>query len=440
MLLARVQELEAQLALTSQTSSQPPSQDKPWKPKNERQKSNRSSGGQRGHPGKTLKMSEHPDEIRALAITGQCGCGQAWDSVAVSHVLARQIHDLPEIRLHVTEYQAEVKVCPHCHHREQAAFPAEVPGQVQYGPRVHALTTYLNVVHAVPLERTAEVMDALCGARPSGGTILLNLYLASERLAGFEAQLKTTLRLQNVLHADETGSKVNGKLHWLHSVSNAQFTLYGQHKSRGYAAIKDMGVLTQFEGVVAHDAWNSYFRLPGQHALCNAHLLREMRCLHEQHGQHWAGEVRAALQGAYHQHKTQTLTQMDKEAFYERFDALLIEGLNANPAAPSIPGRRGKPKQAKGRNLALRCQKHRDAVLLFLEHDDAPFDNNQAEQDIRMFCIKRKVSGGFRSLAGGEAFCRIRSYVSTLRKQGMNVWQGLVSVFRGDILMPDFSR
>ncbi len=439
-MLARVQDLEAQLAQTSKTSSQPPSQDKPWLPKSERQKSGCSSGGQRGHPGKTLKMSEHPDEIRTLPVTGQCGCGEPWDTVAVHDLLARQVHDLPEVRLHVTEYQVEVKICPRCAHREQAAFPADVPGQVQYGPRVHALTTYLNVVHAVPLERTADVVDALCGARPSGGTIMLNLYLASSRLEGFEDQLKTALMEQNVLHADETGSKLGGKMQWLHSVSNAEFTLYGQHSNRGYAAIEKMGVLDRFEGVVVHDAWNTYFQLPGQHALCNAHLLRELRYLHEHLKQSWAGELRTELQGVYHQRKTGTLTQTQKEAFYERFDALLIQGLNANPASPPVPGRRWKPKQTKGRNLALRCQQHRGAVLLFLERDDVPFDNNQAERDIRMFCIKRKISGGFRSVAGGEAFCRIRSYVSTLRKQGMNVWQGLVSVFRGDILMPNFSR
>ena len=276
-MLARVQELEAQLAQTSTTSSQPPSQDKPWLPKSERQKSNRSSGAQRGHPGKTLKMSEHPDEIRTLPVTGQCSCGQSWDAVAVSDLLARQVHDLPEVRLHVTEYQAQVKICPHCAYREQAAFPADVPGQVQYGPHFHALTTSLNVVHAVPLGRTAAVMDALCGARPSGGTIMLKLYLASRRLEGFEAQLKVALTGQNVLHADETGSKVSGKMQGLHSVSNADFTLYGQQANRGDAAISAMGVLPQFEGVVVHDAWNTYFQLPGGHALCNAHLLRELR-------------------------------------------------------------------------------------------------------------------------------------------------------------------
>jgi len=425
--------------VTSQTSNQPPSQDKPWV-KSERQKSSRSSGGQRGHPGKTLKMNEHPDEIRTLPITGQCGCGQVWDAVAVHDLLARQVHDLPDIRLHVTEYQAEVKICPHCHHREQAPFPAEVPGRVQYGPRFHAMTTYLNVAQAIPLGRTAEVMEALCGARPSGGTIMLNLYLASQRLEGFEHQLKAALIGQAVLNADETGSKLNGKLNWLHSVSNAHFTLYGQHEKRGYAAIEDMGVLPWFRGVVVHDAWNTYFQLPCEHALCNAHLLRELRCLEEQDAQNWAGELRVALQGVYHQRKTKTLTETDKAAFYERFDALLMQGLEANPQAPPIPGQPGRPKQHRGRNLALRCQRHRDAVLLFLERDDVPFDNNQAERDIRMFCIKRKISGGFRSLAGGAAFCRIRSYISTFRKQGMNVWQGLVSVFCDDILLPDFSR
>ena len=246
----------------SQTSHQPPSQDKPWRSKSERQKSDRSSGAQRGHPGKTLKMVEHPDEVVTLPLTGHCGCGQAWEGIEVADHLARQIHDLPEIRLHVTEYQAEVKVCPHCQQRCQAPFPDHVPGQVQYGPRVHGLAVYLNTAHFIPLERTCQILDALCGARPSDGTIALNLNLAAERLVGFEAALKAAWLKAPVLHADETGSKVNGTLQWLHVVSCAQLTLYGHHEQRGYAALQAMNVLPQFEGVVVHDAWSTDFRLP----------------------------------------------------------------------------------------------------------------------------------------------------------------------------------
>ena len=445
-LQARIAELEAELRaikalldLDSTTSNQPPSKDLPWKPKSERQKSERSSGGQQGHAGKTLKFSDEPDTIQTLALTGECGCGQAWETVNATDHLARQVHDLPELRLHITEYQAEVKICPRCGCRGQAAFPEHVPGQVQYGPRLHALTTYLNVAHFVPLERVAQITDALFGASISDGTIVLNLNLASKRLRPFEDDLKAGLRQQAVLHADETGAKVNGKLNWFHVACSARATLYTLHRQRGYEAIKAAGVLPDFGGVVVHDAWNTYFRLPGEHALCNAHLLRELRKLDEHDQQPWTGELRRELQQVYHARKAGSLTEQQKTAFYTRFDELVLVGLEANPVQEPVPKQRGKTRQLPGRNLALRCQQHRTAILRFLERDDVPFDNNQAERDIRMLCVKRKVSGGFRSEAGGEAFCRIRSFISTLQKQGLSVWEGLVGVFRGVLPKLDFS-
>ncbi|MGM9319320.1 IS66 family transposase [Deinococcus aquaticus] len=438
-LLKRLQELEGRQAKTSHTSNQPPSQDKPWQPKSERQKTGRSSGAQPDHPGTTLKMSAHPDHTVHLPVTGHCTCGQVWDDVPVDTQVARQVHDLPVWQLQVTEYRADVKICPGCHYRQRAPFPTHVTGQVQYGPRVHALTVYLNVAHFVPLERTSEILQALCGVRPSDGTIALNLNLAADRLHDFEAYLRTALTQQPVLHADETGSPVNGKLQWMHVVSCAQLTFYGQHARRGRAALEDMKILPKYEGILVHDAWSSYFKLPAQPTLCGAHLLRELRGLAEHHAQVWAGTLRESLRMVYHDLKAGTLSPEARTAFERRFDELLEEGLLANPAAPPVPGRRGPTKQSHGRNLALRCQQHRAAVLLFLHDRRVPFDNNQAERDVRSWCVKRKVSGGFRSEEGGRNFARIRSYISTLQKQGLSVWEGLVSVFTGDVLMPNFN-
>lgn len=291
----------------------------------------------------------------------------------------------------------------------------------------------------VPLKRTSNILEAICGARLSDGTISLNLKLAAQRLVPFETELKAALLKESDLHADETGCKVKGKLAWMHVVSSKQLTLYGHHAQRGYAALKAMDVLPHFKGTLVHDAWSTYFQLPAEHALCNAHLLREWRHLEEQHGQFWAGELRSAMQFVYHEYKAGTLTAEGKAAFLRQFDKLVQAGLDTNPAVEPVPGQRGRVKQTLGRNLALRCQRHREAILRFLHYEQVPFDNNQAERDIRMVCVKRKVSGGFRSMEGGVNFCRLRSYSSTLQKQGLNIWQGLISVFRGDILLPNLS-
>lgn len=450
-MFAELRSLKAGLLLDSRTSSQPPSQDKPWAPRSERLKTNRSSGGQPKHPGKTLKMVDQPDDIVTLPVGGVCTCGQALGEVAVHDLLARQVHELPEFRVQVTEYRAEVKVCPHCTQRVQAPFPAQVTGQVQYGPRLHGLAAYLNVVHFVPLKRTTEVLEALCGARLSDGTVALNLHRAAGQLSEFGARLDTALRQQPVLYADETGSRVNGKLAWLHVVSCGQLTRYGHHPSRGYAAVQTMNILTQYQGLLMHDALPLlgqngtyracplYAKLPAKHALCNAHLLRELRGLDEHYQQVWAGTLRTALQTVYHHDKHGTLTPTMQNDFEAEYDALVQTGLDLNPLAVPLPNRRGRTKQLPGRNLAQRCQQQRNAVLRFLIQPGAPFDNNQAERDIRPWCSKRKISGGFRSEDGAHGFALIRSYVSTLRKQGLNVWQGLVSIFRGDVIMPDFS-
>ena len=417
-LAVEIQELKAQVGTDSSTSNVPPSKDKPWKPLSERVKTGRLPGAQPGHVGKTLEVSAQPDRVIILPVSGHCACGHPWEHVPVQDRLARQVHDLPETHLHVTEYQVEVKIWPHCTGRQQAVFPTAVPGQVQYGPRVHALTTFLNVVHFIPLARTTDIVTALYGSSPSDGTILLNLNVAADRLDGFEAQVKVALLAEPVLYADETGSKVNGKLQWLHILTCASYTLYGHHRSRGYDALMAMGVLPAYRGMLMHDAWHTYLSLPMEHALCNAHLLRELRGLHEFFQQEWAGELRGALQLVYHQRKIGTLTTDGTLAFKAHFDTLVTTGLASNPAKERAAGQRGRVKQSRARNVALRCQRYKREMLRFLDDDRMPFDNNLAEQGIRMMCGKRKISGGFRSELGGEIFCRIRSVRGDVAQAG----------------------
>ena len=240
-------------------------------------KTGRKSGGQKGHVGKTLEMSHSPDVTLILPIRGNCSCGQCLDSTVTNSHIRRQIHDLPEVQLIIIEYQAETKICPACQKINQATFPIEAAARVQYGSRVHGLATYLNVAHFIAFERTSEIINVLCGANLSDGTIDLSLKVAAKELLGFETNLKAGLVEQAVLNADETGCKIAGKLHWIHVLSCEMLTFYAHHQKRGYAALEFMGVLPTYKGTVMHDAWSTYFQLLAIHALCNAHLLRELR-------------------------------------------------------------------------------------------------------------------------------------------------------------------
>ena len=201
-----------------------------------------------------------------------------------------------------------------------------------------------------------------------------------------------------------------------------------------------MNVLPQFMGTLVHNAWGTYFQLSAQHALCGAHLLRELRGLAEHHDQVWAGALRNALRTVQHQQNEGRLTPEIAPAFEHQFGVLLDAGLKANPPAAPVAGRRGQTKQSPGRNLALRCKQNREAVLRFLHDEGVPLRQQPSRTRCAPLVRQAQGLGGFRSEEGGQNFARIRSYISTLRKQGLNVWHGLVSVFRGDVIMPDFTR
>lgn len=442
----RLRLLEAYINLNSQTSNQPPSKDPPWKPKSERQKSVRSSGGQKGHAGKTLEFSQTPDFTPELHLTGQCSCGHCWDAVPVADVVKRQVHDLPPVGLQITEYRAEVKICPRCSKKGQAEFPLGVSAHVQYGPNVMGLATYFHIEHHLPLFRTHRILGEVYGAWLAESTILAALNTASEKLVSeqFDKKLSAGLQASSVLCGDETGTKLNGKLSWIHSVSSKLLTHYGFHRQRGFAAIQDMDILPSFTGILMHDCFAPYFQLRlAQHAVCWAHLLRELRGLAEKHHQLWAAQWREEVQLVYHKLKEGTLTLRERNEFMTgfetRLEAVLVEHPE-RPPPPRVPGERGngRVKQHPARCFAQRLLRLKEACLRFLMDDACPFDNNQAERDIRRFCIRRKISGGFRTEESARVVCRLMSFTSCLRKQSLAVWPAIRSLFTDAPVMPNF--
>lgn len=441
-LTERVVALEARQAKDSHNSHQPPASDGlARKTRSLRQKSGKKPGGQPGHPGATLRWSEHPDRIVTHVPACCQQCGVALPAGTERGGTRRQVVDLPPLRLEVTEHRALPRVCPHCQATTQAAFPPGVTQPVQYGPGVKALAVYLTQYQLLPWERASELLADLFGHAPGEGSLATFLSTCFSRLEPLEAAIREGIRAAPVAQMDETGVRIAGKTRWLHYVGTATRALYAWHPKRGREGIEAVGVLPEFAGIRVHDAWAPYLSYGGAYALCNAHLLRELTFLAEQTKQAWASELIGlllAMKTAVEQAQTAgatVLPEAERQVFAARYEALLATGLAENPA-PAATGRRGRPKQSAAKNLLDRLGQHQGAVLAFLHDFAVPFDNNRAERDLRMMKVQQKISGGFRTPTGASQFCRIRGYIVTLRKRGDHVLTALQSIFTDSPCLP----
>lgn len=444
----RVRELEIRLAKDSHNSHKPPSSDEPTsrrpRRKSLRKRSGKKPGGQPGHIGCTRMQVKVPDETH-LHMPDSCArCGHDLQDVHPVAAQRRQVFDLPPLRMHVREHLVHDRHCPGCGHSTRAAFPHGVDEPVQYGAGVLGLGVYLHGYQLLPYGRAAGLIGDLFGQAPSQGTLARALKRAHAHLEPVEQQIHAGLRQSPSVHFDETGLRIDSARQWVHSAGTATLTLYRAHPKRGREAIDAMGVLPGYEGVGIHDAYTSYLSYPGRHALCNAHLLRELVAVEEETQAAWAAALRALLleiKAAATDARASGAAQLDPariEGFRARYDALLREGEAAHPPSPPT-GRAGRRKQSTACNLVRRLQKHGALVLAFMYDITVPFDNNLAERDLRMLKTRQKISGGFRSRGGAEVFCRIRSYISTMRKQRLPLMDALRSIFSGPTRLPRFA-
>ena len=437
---ARIKELEDRLAQNSRTSSKPPSSDGLGRlPRSSRRPSAKRPGGQAGHPGHTLAMVEQPDEVVRHRPKVCSQCHEELSGVPGTIAERRQVLDVPEIRLRAQEHQIEVICCPTCRTLSSGSFPAAVTAPVQYGPHLQALAVYLHQGQLLPTARTCEALAAICGCQIAEATLLQWSEVAAERLAPTVERIAELIGISRLQHGDETGIRVYGMLHWLHVNCTRFLTHLAWHRARGRAAMDEIGIWPRFAGRGMHDRLASYDGYDCAHSICGAHLVRDCAGVAQQEHQEWAAEMQDFLLDLHDACQQWRLRQRtcvptsERDDWVARYFEILAAGYAAQPPppTPSAQKRKGRRKQSKAKNLLDALLGRADQVLALLDDLRIPFTNNQAERDLRWAKVQQKISGTFRSATGVTAFCRIRSYLSTMHKQGHPMLSALTAVFHG---------
>ena len=428
--------LANRLNLNSKNSSKPPSSD-PNRKKKPKSKTGKKPGGQKGHVGTTLKKIDDPDEIKEITIDRRKLPAGQYRQVGFE---SRQVFDIDICRV-VTEYRAQILEDANGN-QFVASFPAGVTKAVQYGKGVKAHSVYMSQFQLIPYSRIQDYFADQLHITVSEGSIFNFNMEAFRLLADFEDQVKNKLAGSDLAHADETGINIGGKCHWLHCVSNDGWTFYHPHAKRGIDAMNDMGILPGFKGILCHDHWKPYYKIDCSHALCNAHHLRELTRAIEQDGQKWAQELRNLLvtinSKVIDAGGALDAPKIRKYRFEYRKIIKNGEIECPEPDRPKKKGKRGRIKKSKSRNLLERLRDYENDTLRFMENVLVPFSNNLGENDIRMTKVQQKISGCFRSMDGAKIFCRVRSYLSTCRKQGIKSSQALELLFNGKL--PEFTE
>jgi len=423
----RVKSLEDQTNKNSRNSSKPPSTDTIRKTRSQRKSSGKPAGGQKGHKGHTLEMAENPDHVIVHPVTKCESCGRSLCDEEVASHERRQVFDLPPIKVEVFEHQAESKICPNCGCLNKATFPKEVAYPVQYGTRLKSVATYLNQYQLVPFDRLRETFVDLFSHRISQGTLIDINRACYKILKPVEEAIKQQLIASPAICVDETGMRIEGTRKWCHVVST-----------------EDMGILPVYSGTAMHDGWSAYFKFNCKHALYNSHHIRDLLFVHDVDKQNWANDLIDLL--------IEIKTTVDRRKpiyckldlaeikdFEERYDQIIERAKLENLIATNSPGpikKRGKKKKTKPQNLLARLEKYRRLALAFMHDFEVPFDNNLAERDIRMMKVQQKISGNFRSWEGANIFCRIRGYISTVKKNSISVIDAIQGAFEGKPFVP----
>ena len=440
---AVIAELKEQLRKNSQNSSKPPSSDGYRKPRpvSNREKTGRKAGAQPGHQGKGLKMPK-PDVIEDVAHPPEecAGCPHFGTCPKVATSSVRNELDV-EIKVVLKRHYTESYACAkEAGKVVSGSFPEGIQSSMQYGAGVKALAATLNTEGMMSVARAHDFLSAALGLPICVGTVSATVKELAFRVGGTIGAVVEALMASPVNNADETGFRVEGALYWLHSVCNEFFTYLAVQKKRGEEGMRAIGFLPAYQGVVVSDCLGAYWKFDNlSHAICNAHILRELKGIHESDPkQAWAEDMRSLLREMAHARNkavradASALPPETVLAFRTRYDAILEQAAGKNPLPVRQPGQRGRLAKGSVRCLIDRLTAHRDEALLFLADFRVPFTNNRAEQSLRMAKVKGKVSGCMRTIAGADDFAAIMSFIGSVKKHGINVFSAVKEAFLGN--------
>ena len=391
-------------------------------------------------------MVDNPDETVIHNVEQCSNCGISLKDEYTIYYEKRQIFDIPPITLKTIEHQAERTSSPNCGQINKAKFPDGITQPTQYSPYIRALAVYLHDSQLIPYERRCELLSNVCGFEISPATLIRAENECFGKLECFENESKTLLQQSHAINCDETGSRINGVRNWLHVASTGKLTYYFVHRKRGSEAMNDMNVLPDYNGVAVHDFWKPYYKYECKHSLCNAHLLRELLGVSDDK-QQWTQkmddlllEIKKCVDETRDQSNCLGVKQI--RHFEVMYNDITKMGLEENPPPLVVnaqPKKRGRKKQMKIKNLLDRFIEYKGDILRFMHDFEVPFDNNQAERDVRMTKVQQKISGTFRSTQGADYFCRIRGYISTAKKNMISVIDAIKAAFNGNPFIPELS-
>ena len=439
-----IKELRRQLDQNSQNSSKPPSSDEYHKPspKSQRTKTGRKPGGQKGHPGSNMSIPHAPDEVikhlpekcKTCPHLTQC----LQDDKIFTCAEKRYTVDAV-VTTKVTEHQSlKAGNCPCGENPENGLFPEDVKAHVQYGNSISVLVGLLSTYGAMSAMRIHVIIGSLLGVKLSTGTVTSMVSKCAKKVGKVLKKIKNLIEAGHVGHFDETGARTGGELHWVHNSSTDKYTYQTINKKRGKVGIDDNGVLLLFAGVAMHDCWSPYWKYEEiVHAVCNAHLLRELTGIEEFEPEHtWATLFKTLLRSMKKAKEKAEAKGKAKLSYYllhkfsQEYDRIMEIANKERPIPPDPPNKkRGRKKKGKERALIERLMLLKDAVCLFIHDFKVPFDNNQAERDVRNVKTKIKVAGCFRTDKGAQDYLDVMSFLSTGRKHEVSVFDALTAAF-----------